>query len=345
MQTISEEQLKKIVSADLKGGVYFIYGNESYLIKHYCSQIINRFDDGTGFNLQKFDADSEPQQIYNAVCQLPFMSNQKCVSLCDADFEKMGESSLSIIQEAIRCAGEHCVFLIWFSSIEGNISKEKTKKLVELIKETGGIICQLNKKTPAEIQRILCSGAAKRGCHLDMPTAKYLIDQCSDDLTNLVTELDKLCAFVGKNGNITTKDIDKICIRTIDVKAYQLGSAILSGKADEAISLLDDLLYMNYASELIFGAIVSPFADIIRMRIRKDRSLGDVAADFGYGKRDFVLKNALSASNKLDDKKLDLCIKALNDCDSAIKSSTLPQRIALEQLTVTLCALMNGRQI
>ena len=345
MRTINEEQLKKILSSEMKGSTYFIFGDEPYLVKHYCSQILNRFDDGTSFNLQKFDTDSDPQLVYNAVCQLPFLSAQKCVSLCDADFEDMDNSSIKVIQEAIKSAGEHCVFLIWFCSKECEISKEKTKQIIESIENAGGIICRLDRKNPAEISRILCNGAAKRGCHLDMATAKYLIEQCSDDLTNLVTELDKLCAFVGKNGNITPKDIDKVCIRTIDVKAYQLGSAITSGKTDEAISLLDDLLYMNYANEMILGAIISPFADIIRIRLRKDRSLGDVAADFSYGRREFILKNALSASNKLDDKMLDTCIKALNDCDAAIKSSALPPRIALEQLTMTLCAIMGGRQI
>ncbi len=345
MRIVSEEQIKKVLSGELNEGIYFIHGNEAYLIKHYCSQLFSRFEDGTGFNMQRFDYTSNPQEIYNAVCQLPFFSEKKCVAVCDVDFDDLKEETLNIFHETIRSVGTHCVLVFWYSADSANIGKEKTKKIVEEIEKAGGIICRLDKKTSIEISRILCNGAAKRGCKLSSATANYMIEQCSDDLTNLVTELDKVCAYVGQGGNITPKDIDKICIRTIDVKTYQLGSAIMAGKSTDAMAVLDDLFYMNFGPELILGAIASPFYDIIRVRIMKDRSIGDVVEDFGYGKRDFVVRNALSTSNKMDDKRLWSCIDTLNECDYAVKFSTISDRIALEQATLKLCHIMSGRDL
>jgi len=343
MRIIDEEKLKKIIEGDLNEGVFFIFGNEAYLKKHYCNRIMDKFDDDTGFNLQKFDSSTDVQQIYNAVCQMPFLSEKKCVSVCDVNLDKADKAYITALREAICSVGNHCVLLIWFCTIDGDITKENAKAIAQLIDENGGVVCRLDKKSPAEISRILCNGAAKRGCTMDSATARYMIEQCSDDLTNLVTELDKLCAFVGDGGKITPKTIDKICIRTIDVKTYQLSSAITAGNVNLAMLLLDDLLYINVSAELIFGAIVAPFADIIRMRLRKDREISEVAADFAYGKRDFVLKNALSASNKLVGDKLDKCLIALYDCDRAIKNSVTSSRIALEQLVVTLCGIFSGR--
>ena len=343
MKIVNEEQFKNIISGDLSQGVFLVFGNEAYLKKHYCNKIMERFDDGTGFNLQKFDSSGDIQQLYNAVCQMPFLSEKKCVSICDVDFEKVDKGYLEALHEAIDSVGSHCVLLIWYCTEDGDISKEKSKAVAEHIEKVGGVVCKLDKKSPAEISRILCNGAAKRGCLLDSATARYMIDQCSDDLTNLVTELDKLCAFVGDGGKITPQIIDKVCIRTVDVKTYQLGSAIIAGNTNQAMLILDDLLYMGLSHEIILGALVAPFADIVRLRLRNDRSLGDVAADFSYGKRDFVLKNALSASNKLVGSSFDDCIDALNLCDKTIKSSMSSPRIALEQLVVTLCSVINGR--
>ena len=342
MRTIEEDQLKRAISADLPDGIYFIYGNEAYLKKHYCSQIFNRFDDGTGFNLQQFDNDSDFQQVYDAVCQLPFMSERKCVSICDLNIEEQSEISLKYIYEAMQSVGDHCVFVIWYNTTDINITTEKAKAFLAVLDKCGGVVCKLGKKTTNDIANILCNGAAKRGCKLDPATARYMIEQCGDELTNLVSELDKLCAYVGEGQKICQEHIDKVCIRTIDVKTYQLGSAILDGNATLAMDVLNDLLYINYDEMFIFGAIVSPIADIIRVRMMGKRSIGDVAADFG--KKDFVIKKALTASNKLDNATLDYCIKALNDCDTAIKFSSSSSRIALEQLVITLCGVFSGRR-
>ncbi len=343
MRIIGEEQLKKTVGADGSENVFVIFGDEAYLKRHYAERIMQKADDGSGFNLQKFDASADLQQVYNAVCQPPFLSDRKCVALCDPEIDKLSDQAMEQLIACVKAASGRTVLLIWFNINEFDTTKSKSKKLLDAVSDREGVIARLDRKQTGDIIGMLCAGAKRRGCSMDGSVARYMVEQCSDDLTNLINELEKLCAFAGEGGVITAADVDRICVRSIDAKAYNLASAITSGRVNDALMILNDLMYINYGAELILGAMASPFTDICRVRFKGERTLAQVGSDFSYGKREFLLKGAKSLSDRLSDRKLSDCIETLVACDRAIKLSVTDERIALEQAVVKLCEITSGR--
>ena len=71
--------------------------------------------------------------------------------------------------------------------------------------EKNGVCAELKPKTPAETAKLLCSGAARRGCLLRPENARLLFEQCGDGLYRLLGELDKLCALALETGGTIRK--------------------------------------------------------------------------------------------------------------------------------------------
>ncbi|MCI8359858.1 MAG: DNA polymerase III subunit delta [Clostridiales bacterium] len=344
MKPITEAELKKQLKGEL-APVYLLFGTETYLKQHYVNLLVKKAaGEERNFNFNRFDGLPDMQALYDAASQFPLMRPTKCVLVCDYDPEKASAAELEKLLQIVAEPLDTTVLLFWFDTVEVNLKKAtKFKKLAVAAEKRGGYAVELNRRTPAELQRMLCDGASRRGCRMEPTTARYMIENCSDDLQTLLGELEKLCAY-GQGEHITREMIDKVTVRRVEVSVYNLAKALTAGRIEEAMSLLDDLFFQRVEPIVILSSLSAPYVDMLRAKAAEaaGQRADAIAADFGYYGTAFRLKNASYAAKRLGMDQLRQSLTVLLEADGRLKGSRTPPRTALEQTLIQLYRIAKG---
>ena len=345
MAIIGEEILIKDINSKKLCNLYMVFGNDTYLKQYYCDKISDIACTGDPFfNLQKFDGNSDLQDVYDAVKQYPMMADSKYVCLDDYDFSKCEKEDFEKLCGILSEVEEGCVFVLKFDAIELDLKKDaRTKKLISLVEKCDGKVVCLDHRTAEKTAAMLVNGAKKRGCSLSSLDAKYIIEKSGEDIALLKNELDKLCAFVG-SGEITKEVIDNVCVKTVDSSLYDYAAFIISGKLQEALKILDDMFFMRVEPIAILFSVSSVYMDILRVfEAKKEQISNDVIAeDFGYKGREFVLNKTVPKLKNFDKKKLSDSFQIILEADKKIKTFSGNERLVLEKMTVDLFAVLWG---
>lgn len=337
-----EAQLKKQIQAAALTPVYFLYGEEHYLIRHYVNRIISKAVSGdTAFNLDIYDEKAGLQQIYDSVMAFPLMSDKKCVSVCDLPADKLPLSDYKVLLGLVSDPNPTTVLLLWFETVEipQKGMHERFKKLQAAVEKGGGTVVYLPHKSQMEITTMLCNGAAKRLCRMQPTTAKYMIALCGDSLFLLMNELEKLCAYaVGQGGVITNAMVDAVCSRTVEASAYGLSRELFAGRLPEALRMLDDLFFMRTDPIILLSGIADTYIDIYRIIAAGKAGLSKarMAQQLGYGNRAFRLDYAERYSRQLNSDTVLLSLQAIAEADGRLKGSREEPKMVLESLLITL---------
>lgn len=343
MPIFYEDAVKKDISTSNFAKCYLLYGDDLYLKKHYSDSISEKAYGGDPlFNLQKFELDANLQDVYDAVNQFPMMADSKCVLLIDYDFEHCSKSDFNMLCDLISGIDDGCVFILRFDAIEFDTKNSaKAKKILSAVEKCGGKTVCLNHRSHDSLTKMLIAGAAKRGCTLTDRDARYLIENCSDDLSLLKNELDKLCGYV-KSGKIDKETINSVAIKSAESSVYDYVQKIIDGNISEALKMLDNLFYMRVEPMIILYTASAAYVDIYRVFAanKANVSIDAVANEFSYKNRAFVLKRAAVNLKKFDKKKLVLSFNELLRADEHLKNFGYDPRTVLEELTVKLVYIL-----
>lgn len=348
MPEITEKELiAQIKSADFKP-VYLLYGNEGYLKRYYADAIIKKaVTDFADLNLHRFDGAVKVDDIIIAAESIPMMSDFSCVSVCDYNFATAPDDEAEKFVELISDVPEGCVLLIRLEQLEITPSKSaKAKKVFEAVKKFGCLV-KLDTRDENDLARMICKRAASRSVNLQPTEAKYFIRVCGSDMTNLFSEVDKLCDFVGKNGIITDEVIDSLAVKTPDEKAYKLINAVCARDADRVYTMLADLWAQCTEPIAIIGALSSAYVDMYRAKLAESEGMRaeDIGGDFGYGKNAFKLKYASQNARRMTVFTLREALAVLRDADISLKSTQLDAKITVDKTVMKLIMLASGEKL
>lgn len=341
MPQIDERQLKQNIKERNFARAYFIYGDEDYLKQFYCDFISKKcVSDGMeGFNLKKYDATDGGtfDEVQEASQTLPAFSGYACVVAHDFPLDNIFGIDKDAFSDFIKDIPETTVLIFWQDTVEVNLKKNsKYKSIVDLISKNGDTVC-FDRMDRDSLTKILVTGASKRGCRLEKNTALYLIDTVGTDLTTLQNELEKLCNYK-KNSVIENKDIDEICIKSLEANVFDLSRAIGAKNSQKAFAILEKLLDEKEKPELILGTLIAAYVDMYRAKTALEAGeKADFAAGiYNYKNKEFRLRNAARDCSKLSLSELCLCLDKLNSADQKLKTRVISEKIILEKLITEL---------
>ena len=339
MPQIDETTLKKHIKNKMFEKVYFIYGDESFLKQHYVNELAKQIVTGAeDFNLVRFNGKGlKIDALSDAVIQLPFMSEKRCVIVNDFDAENANANELEKLKELLSDLPDATVLIFWQDIVPFSYKKPgKLKTAITLINKNGAT-AEFPRKDDVSLAKIIIKSASKRGCTIDNAIARYMVSVCGNDLQNLQTELDKLCSYK-MNAAITKEDIDFMVTKSVEARTFDFSKAILSRDADRAFKLLDELFYMRIEPVVILSAVISNYVDVCRAKAAISAGLRaeQVAKDFGYRGTEFRLRNGAVIASRMSENQIKACLDELEKADRMLKSSPVDNRVTLEQMTVNL---------
>ncbi|MBO5321453.1 MAG: DNA polymerase III subunit delta [Clostridia bacterium] len=344
MAVVLENALKENLKSGKLLPVYILVGEDAYLKTLYLEKISKSIADKDDiFNYSKFTAQCNLQEVYDSVMQMPMMSDRKCVILNDYDFKHCSDSDFEKLLTLILETPEETTFILYFDGIEIDLKKgAKFKKLVSACEKNGGMAVELKHRTRAELVKMLCQGALKRGTKMDLAAGNYLVETCGEDINLLSGELEKLCAFVGESA-VSKAHIDEVCTPTVEANIFKLSDLIFACDSTKALKMLDELLFLKTKPMTILFNVSAVFVDIYRALCAKQKGLGikETADAFGYKTRSFAVEKAFQKLGKMDFKKTKLCLDTLVATDKALKSFSANERLLLEEMIIKLIYIIS----
>ncbi len=347
MARLSERELAANIKSGRLENTYLFYGNEGYLKRLYKDRIIKKaVSDFADFNLHKFDRSVKMDDLVAACDSMPMMSEKSCVVLSDYNFSTAQDSEYKQLIELIEHPNSTCILILTYDNAEIPTSKTKKAKDLVLAVEKHGCVVNFEHKNDHELADIAIRRASKQEVVLQPTVARKIVETCGSDIENLLTEVDKLCAYVGK-GYATEQDIDEVMVRTVEASAFALAGAVCSRRRDDAMKICADLFDLKTEPIVIIGALSSVFVDIYRVKMAENEGLryDDIAQPFGYGKMVFKLKNAASYGRNMTRSMALDALEILRDADIKLKTSSSNGRVIVEKTLVRLFALASGEEL
>lgn len=339
MAALTEQEFKKMLSSGELPMLCLVMGDEDYLKKHYVSQLEKKSVDEAmaQFNLHRINGENFIfDNLYQVAQSMPFMSEKNCVVIKDLAVDKMKNDDFEVLLDLLGDPPETCVMVFWMDSIALDEKKDKTKAFIKAV-DDAGVVLRLDKMSGTQLFKLLENGAKKRGCEMSRDVSTYLVKRVGDELNMLLNELEKLCFYKGE-GELTRRDIDAVCVRSLDASVFDLSKALVSGTAAQAFGILGDLLAQKEKPVVILGTLISSYVDMYRAQIALNAGeAADAAAQvFNYKRREFRLKNAARSSSQMSMEQLRNCLEILADADMRIKSTALDERRILEETMLKL---------
>lgn len=340
MPEITETELKKQIEKSEFAPMYFLYGEEKYMVGYYAQKLMRKVcaDGPKDFNFQKFDGgDAGMDQIAAAVEALPVMAERKCVAVANLDVNAMHGAEPEKLWELLADLPESCVLIIYLLSFDFDERRDKNWKKFLTKAGKSGMLVPLRRRTPQQMEKLVCSGAKKRGCEISKPNAGRMMKLCGSNMQTVLNELEKLCAYTG-SGDITAQTIDKLVTQNLEARVFDLSKAILAGNSDRAYQILDQLFYQNEEPVSVLSVLSGAYLDLYRVKVslQSGFSAMEPAKYYDYARKEFRLTNAERDVKKYSDEMLHQSLRALLETDYALKSARGDRRIAMEKLIANL---------
>lgn len=342
MGFLEEAALKKQIKAKDFARAYCFYGSENYLKQQYVKLMAAGIvpKGGEFFNLHRFEGkETDVDEIAQAAEALPVCSEKTCVIVRDWNAESASASESKKLKEFLGDLPESCVVIFWMDTLEVLPKKSsKWKTFINQFSKSGEVL-ELDRRTDTALVKLVCDGAAKRGCIIEKPTANYFLSVVGTDLQTVYQELDKLCFYV-KSGEITRRAVDDAAVKDINANVFELARALLRREHERAYHILDELFAQKEEPVSILYALSSAYIDMYRVKVASISGDGysRLTAAFSYRGKEFRLKNAARDGSRLTLEQLRKSLDILFKADTMLKSSVADKRIVLEETLVKLMA-------
>ena len=346
--TISENELKSAIKASQFSNLYFLYGEEKYLVRHYTSLLEKKIvtPDFADFNLHVYDGKTaDLEEISAAAEALPMMSEFTCIIIKDLPVDNLNSEDSDKLISLISDIPETTVIVITLPTLSVSFKNAKAKKMLTEF-EKHGSVTEFGRFGIQQLVRLIEKGAKERNCSFGYSECSYLISLVGDDMSVILNELQKICSYK-KEGVITKEDIDAVVVKSMQARAFDLTKALVANNCDTAMDILGTLFAMKEEPINILGAIITPYIDMYRAKVYSSGGMRpeDGAKDFNYKNKEFRLTNAARTASKYSINQLRDFLEVLFNADSLLKSTSIDGRLVLEQTITKLLLVSNGEKV
>ena len=338
MAKLTEAELKKQIKSKQFSPAYVIYGDEQMFVKRYTEKLVQAIvgKNPSDFNFHTFGGEIDLDELAATMQIIPFMSDYNCILVTDVFFDNMDKDETDRFIDIISNTYEGTILIISMPSYVPNKKKASFTSVVKKIDKIGSV-CEFNKLSQSMLERYIAKWANECGKDISHINASKLISYCGEDLNLLKNEISKICAYA-KGEEVTLEDIDKLATVNLEAKIYNLSDAVLNGNGQKAFTILDTLFYQREEPIMMLFALSSSYIDAYRVRVADECGVlkEDLAKDFDYKNRAFALGKARTATSKISTKALRKSLDVLVEADMKFKTSSVNNRIYMEQLIAQL---------
>ena len=278
--------------------------------------------------------DPDADAIIAAAETLPFMADRRLVMIRDypplVGRKEPEDRLLDYLPQAPASA------VILFFCVQ---PVDRKKKLCKILEKLGGDVDFEPLKGPA-LTSFVVRAFRDLGRKCSERTADYLIFTSGSDTAVLQSEIAKIAAFHPEVPAVSSDDISALATPSAENHIFRLTDAICAGQADQALTLLRNLLLNGERPEGIIAILLRQFRLLQHVKIMQyeKRSSADIQTALGL-KNSFALQSWLTQAKSFTGGQVKAAVACCLEADLSAKSGRLTGKSALDGLVLKLLLL------
>ena len=316
--------------------LYFFHGEETFLLNHYLGQMKKQLLDPLteSFNYHRLNAETfDILAFADAVENLPMMAESTFVQVDDIDLFKMNEADRTKMTEILSDIPEYCTVVFTYLTVTWKPDK-RLKKLWDAVSD--GFIVEFAKQEQRDLVAWITRHFAAHKKRISTDLCVYLIEITGGTMTALSGEIDKISAYSGAE-EIKRSDIDAVTEPVLDAVVFQMTDLISSGRYDQALLKLQQLLKMQQDPLFVLGAVGSHFRRIATARTLMDNGRSGAELQRLYAPmQDFVARKTMDTARRFPPEFCRKAAELIVETDYKIKTSFDDKERLLELLILQL---------
>ena len=209
-------------------------------------------------------------------------------------------------------------------------------KAFNALTQHGARVQQFGPLREAEAVRFVRSEARRAGVTISEDAAARLVELMTSDAGLLISEVEKLAAYVGFNGEITERDVNAACATIGEHARWDYVNALADRRGAEALGVLHDMLALRTPHEMILADVTRSLRQLAAARqiVVEGGSYQQVARAAGapLGRGRYLAQQARRMSDRLIERMYAEVVRT----DAALKSTGGDKDALLEILTARL---------
>ena len=157
------------------------------------------------------------------------------------------------------------------------------------------------------------------GLKISGPALRKLIFYTGSNPQNIAQEIDKLICY-RRSGTISDDDVELLVTKYENINSFAIVDAICNRQKAKAIELLHRYLLKGEDPQLLFGALIYQFRNIILIRSMIDDRIQFAEFSKKLNLHPFVLRKSYDMAKKFDSKDLENSFNKLTEIEKDTKS-------------------------
>jgi DNA polymerase-3 subunit delta len=325
--------------------IYLLNGEDEFSIARFIDELERRLGDPAtaSMNTTRLDGNSfNPDHLPSVTNALPFLASRRLVILTHPTARlNTPASQKSFTDQLENIPSSTALVLIEDRILTGDKEREKGKVhwLERWALEHKERVYMRSFRAPkgAEMVKRIQEGAKKTGGQITPEAAMLLASLVDNDPRLADQEIEKLLAYVNYQRPIEYDDVEAVTADTGQGDIFTLVDALGSRDGQKAMGMLQRLLeYQDYYS--IFGMIVRQFRLLIQARESLDNGKQKAEIQRELRLHPYVAEKLLGQARRFALPELELVYHRLVELDEAVKTSQMPERLALETFVSAITA-------
>ena len=320
-------------------GVYLFAGEEDYLKRHYLGELRRLLisDEASApFSHFVFEgASPDFEKLSDAASTPSFFGGDKLIEWHNADFERLGEKEIEILAafaESVRRSGDSAV--VFFVTPDG-LDLGTERRPSKMAKRLGEVLDIVDFRRSSEGQLsswiLRHFSAASISVPSSLPVA--MIERIGHSMDILASEIDKLICYAKANGlsAVEEKEMDFVCIKTVESDAFSLSNALLDGKTEDAYRYLGDMKKRKLDPIVVLSQISRLYGDMLSVAALAEEGMSAKQIAAHLKMHEYKTGLYLNAARKCGIAALEAKLSRCAEIDASLKNGN-PSYNGLERL-------------
>lgn len=326
------EEFDKAVSKGILGPLYYLHGDEPYLIERGVKRILDRVlsPDFRDFNLNIFYGNEcRGPEVVESAQTLPMFVERRVVLVRKS--EALSVAALEVIAEYAEnpCPSTCLVFQ------GGKI--DQRKKFFTLLKKQDALV-EFKRLFESQVGAFIRTEVAENGKKIEGAAVDFLGSLVGTNLQELSSQLEKLLVYVGERPGITLADVRQIVSDTKVDSVFELANALGERNVTKALRSLHTILRDGEAPLMVLAMVTRHFRQLWLVREQQSRRVSPPEISKATGINPYFLKGIMEQARNFAPADFVRIFEIFYAADGTLKSGGGKQGgYVMECLVIDIC--------
>jgi len=333
MANINELEIRKDLERKKLRPIYYFYGKEQFKVREYLSSIVSIIEGDGSSELSKelyFGDELKADDLLAACQSISLFQSEKLIIVKNAD--AISAKSWLPLKSIIETPPESTTLVFAGESID--LRKKHSQWLTKAGKDVAVVKCEPIKEK--EIFSWAKTLAQRHGKKVHAAGINLLLELSGTSLYELNQTLEKAAIYAGKSATISPEHIEAVSVRTKLEIIFGFTDAVLGRERARALELVGNLYEQGEEPIAIVGLLGRQYRWMLEIATRQANRESFELVTKSLGLYSRTSRTLWNGAKQRGSEAIRCGMQMITEADYKLKSSAVPPRLVLDQLTVRL---------